>query len=317
MRILVVGAGAVGGYFGALWSAAGLDVTFLVREPRRAAITASGLTLIRQGEALRAQPQAIVAANIRSVYDVIFLAVPGHAIDDAIAQIRPAVGPVTVVISALNGVRHFTALREAYGDDIVAGSVVKCVTTLDDTGRIVELAPVAQIVMGTWQGGESQRLEAVRSGLAIEGVAVTVSTAVHDEIAEKWLMMIALGAANSLLGGTVDEINADAYGAWAIQAILTEATAALAELGMCPRPAALAALTRLLSDRASVQTASLYRNMLAGRAIEHDTILGDALDRVGDHRAYPLLSAAYARLAIYDARRRRGAVASVPTATAD
>ncbi|MDH7639218.1 ketopantoate reductase family protein [Sphingomonas oryzagri] len=254
MRILVVGAGAVGGYFGGLWSAAGCDITFLAREARRVAIAQSGLTLVREGREIRTRPQAIIAADIRSPFDIVFLAVPGHAVVDAIAEIRPAIGPGSVIISSLNGVRHFDALREAYGADVVLGSVVKCVTTLDDMGRVVELAPVAEIAIGAWTGDTSQRLEAVRSCLAIEGLTVRVSPIIHEEIAEKWLMMVALGAANSLMGGNVGEINADPYGAWAIQEMLKEAHWALVEIDMSPRPAALDTLQRMLPpDRSDTE----------------------------------------------------------------
>lgn len=311
LRILIAGAGAVGGYFGGLWSAAGRDVTLLVREGRREALAGSGLTLVRGGRELRTQPPAIVAADIRSAYDIVFLAVPGHAVAGAIAELRPAIGPGSVIVSSLNGVRHFDALREAYGDAVVLGSVVKCVTTLDDTGRIVELAPVAEIAIGPWAGGDGERLEAIRSCLAIEGMTVRISATIHEEIAEKWLMMAALGAANSLLSGTVGDINADPYGAWASRTLLQEGHRALIELGMPPRPAALEILARMLGDPASRQTSSLYRNMLAGRAVEHEPIIGDMLARVSDHAEYPLLSAAYARLSIYETKRRQSDAATI------
>lgn len=265
----------------------------------------SGLTLVREGREMRTRPQAIVAADIRSPFDIIFLAVPGHAVADAIAEIRSAIGPVSVIISSLNGVRHFDPLREAYGDAVL-GSVVKCVTTLDDRGRIVELAPIAEIAIGPWTGDDSRDLEAVRSCLAIEGVAVRVSPVIHKEIAEKWLMMVALGAANSLLGGNVGEINADPHGAWAIQELLKEAHWALVEIGTPPRPAALDTLARTLGDPTSKQTSSLYRNMLTQRPIEHEPIIGDMLARVRNQSAYPLLSAAYARLSIHEAKRKAG-----------
>lgn len=316
MRILVVGAGAVGGYFGSLWSAAGRDVTFLVRGGRRDAIAASGLTLVRKELEVRTQPPVIVAREVRSPYDIIFLAVPGNAVAEAIAELRPAIGPGSVIISSLNGVRHFDVLRETFGNEVVLGSVVKCVTTLDETGRIVELASVAEIAMGPWSGGgNNQRLESIRSCLAIEAITVRISQVIHQEIAEKWLMMVALGAANSLLGGDVGEINADPYGAWAIRKVLNEAHSALVELGMSPRTAALDIISQMFSNPASRQTSSLYRNMLAQRPVEHEPIIGDMLSRVSDHGAYPLLSAAYARLSIYEAKRRQSETAPSQSVT--
>ncbi|MFK3664120.1 ketopantoate reductase family protein [Ochrobactrum teleogrylli] len=316
MRILVVGAGAVGGYFGGLWSAAGRDVTLVVREVRRDGINQSGLTLVRKGSEMRTRPSAIIATDIRSSFDIVFLAVPGHAVAETIAEIRPAIGPDSVIIPSLNGVRHFDVLRDTFGDAVL-GSVVKCVTALDDRGRIVELAPVAEIAIGPWSGVNDGRLDAVRSSLAIEGMEVRISTVIHEEIAEKWLMMVALGAANSLLGGSVGEINADPDGAWVIQEMLREAHRALVEAGMPPRPAVLDTLARMLSDPASSQTSSLYRNMLVQRLVEHEPIIGDMLVRVGNRRTFPLLSAAYARLSIYEARRRTNEVGHFRDSVAD
>lgn len=303
LRILVVGAGAVGGYFGGLWSAAGRDVTLVVRGARCNEINQLGLTLVRKGSEMQTRPSAIVATDIRSSFDIVFFAVPGHAVAEAIAEIRPAIGPNSVIIPSLNGVRHFDVLRDAFGDAVL-GSVVKCVTALDDRGRIVELAPVAEIAIGPLSGVDERRLDTVRSSLDIEGMEVRISPVIHEEIAEKWLMMVALGAANSLLGGSVGEINADPDGAWAIQEMLREAHTALIEIGMPPRPAVLDTLGRMLSDPASSQTSSLYRNMLAQRPVEHEPIIGEMLARVGNRKTFPLLSAAYARLSIYEAKRR-------------
>lgn len=316
MRILIVGAGAVGGYFGGLWSAAGRDVTFLVREGRRDAIVGFGLTIVREGCELRTLPPAIIAADIRSAYDIIFLAVPGYAVADAIAELRPAVGPGTAITSSPSAVRHFDAPRAAYGDEIVLGSVVKCITTLDDTGRNLELARLAEIAIWPWGGGNGERLEAIRSCLAVEGMMVRISAAIREEIAEKWLMMAALGAANSLLRGTVGDINTEPYGAWAIQKLLEETHRALVGLSMPPRPEALESLAGMLGDPTSRQTASIYRNMLAGRAVKHEPIIGDIIARVSDHAAYPLMSAAYARLSIYEAKRRQSAATRSPSIVA-
>ena len=176
---------------------------------------------------------------------------------------------------------------------------MKCVTKFDDKGRIIALTPLAQIAFGRWSGQEDERLQAVHSALSADGIDVQISPHIREEIFEKWLLMIALGAANSLLNGDVGAINAEPRGAWAIQEILREGRRGLIEIGMRPRDPAVEAMARLFSDPASHQTSSLYRNMAAGRRIELESIVGDFLDRVADHRAYPLISAAYARLAIY------------------
>jgi 2-dehydropantoate 2-reductase len=299
MRILIVGAGAVGGYFGARWIAAGRDATFLVRDGRRATLAKTGLTVLGLGQDLHVEPRAMTAPELNESFDLVFITVTGDALQAALTQIAPAIGPATSIITALNGVRHFDMLRDKFGPDSVLGSVVKCVTKLDEEGRIIALTKLAQIAFGSWSGQENERLQAVHTALSADGIDVQISPHIREEIFEKWLLMIALGAANSLLNGDVGTINAEPRGAWAIQEILREGQRGLTEIGMRPRDSAVEAMARLFSDTASRQTSSLYRNMAAGRRIELEPIIGDFLDRVADHGAYPLISAAYARLAIY------------------
>ena len=303
MRILIVGAGAVGGYFGARWIAAGRDVTFLVRDGRRAALAKAGLTVLGLRQELHVEPHAMTALELSLPFDLVFITVTGDALQEAIKDIAPAIGPATSIITALNGVRHFDALRDKFGPGAALGSVVKCVTKLDEEGRIIALTPLAQIIFGNWSGQDEERLQAVRSVLSVDGMDVQISSNVREEIFEKWLLMIALGAANSLFNGDVAAINAEPRGACAIQEILREGQRGLIEIGMRPRDPVVEAMGRLLGDPASHQTSSLYRNMAAGRRIELEPVIGDFLDRVADHRAYPLISAAYVRLAIYSRSR--------------
>lgn len=305
MRMLVVGAGAVGGYLGARWIDADRDVTMLVREKRRAHLATSGLVVIQEGRELSVQPKTISAEELVTPFEIVFIAVTGDALPYVLDQIGPAVGPFTSIVTALNGVRHFDALRQTFGDEAVLGSVVKCVTRLAPDGKIVELSPSAEITLGRWSGSEDDGLRAIQKFMEIDKLDVRLSSTIEEEIHEKWLMMIVLGAANALLGGDVGEINAVPTGVWAIQELLNEGQRALDEIGMPPRPSAVEALSRMLADSSSHQTSSLYRNMLARRGIEVEPIVGDLISRLVDHRAYPLLSAAYARLSIYAASVHR------------
>lgn len=303
MRILIVGAGAVGGYLGARWVEAGRDVTFLVKANRRAKLASSGLKVLRRGPALEIHPLTVTADELDSTFDLVFIAVTGNALPSVLQDIRPAVGPATSIVTSLNGVRHFALLRHAFGDEAVLGSVVKCVTSLDPEGNILELSPSAQISIGTWSGASDDRLAALQKLLQIDSLSVQISSTIGEDINEKWLMMLVLGSANSLLGGDVGAINASREGAWVIQEMLKEGQRALDEVAMPPRQAAVDAFSKMLADRESHQTTSLYRNMVEGHAIEVDAIMGDLMIRVEDHRAYPLLSASYARLLMYERTR--------------
>src|ERR1700752_2443595 len=102
MKILVVGAGAVGGYFGGRLAEAGRDVTFLVRPRRAEQIRASGLRFISPHGDATIRPNLITASHVQSAYDIVFLSVKSSGLADAIEDFAPAVGPRTVILPVLN-----------------------------------------------------------------------------------------------------------------------------------------------------------------------------------------------------------------------
>src|SRR5258707_15108454 len=115
MRILVVGAGAIGGYFGGRLLQAGRDVTFLVRPRRAAELARDGLVIKSpSGEVTLRNPSAVQADKLSEKFDVVLLSCKAYDLDDAIKSFAPAVGPQTAVIPMLNGMRHL---------DVLAGKV--------------------------------------------------------------------------------------------------------------------------------------------------------------------------------------------------
>ena len=106
MTVLIVGAGAAGGYIGERLIAAGRDVTFLVHPQTLARLTPGGLRL-RLGEDVRTvRVNAVTAADLNDTYDVILVAVRTSAVESAIDDIRSAVGPDSRIVPIMNGIRH-------------------------------------------------------------------------------------------------------------------------------------------------------------------------------------------------------------------
>src|SRR5258708_20545360 len=106
MKILVVGAGAVGGYFGARLAQAGRDVTFLVRPSRAQQLRSEGLRIVSPHGDLTLQPKTITAKELDGSFDIIFLSVKAQALDQAMEDMAPAVGPDTMIYPVLNAIRH-------------------------------------------------------------------------------------------------------------------------------------------------------------------------------------------------------------------
>ena len=148
MRILIVGAGAVGGYFGGRLAQAGRDVTLLVRPARAKQLRQDGLRIISpHGDAVLT-PKLVGATEIDPPYDLVFLSVKAYALQAAMNDFAAAVGPEAMILPVLNGMRHVDLLTKRFGEHPVIGGVCLVATEIDDKGRIVQLADMQQLLYG-------------------------------------------------------------------------------------------------------------------------------------------------------------------------
>ena len=165
MRILIVGAGAVGGYFGGRLAQAGRDVTFLVRPTRAKQLARDGLRIISpHGDAVLT-PKLITAEEIDTPYDVVFLSVKAYALEAAMNDFAAAVGPESMIFPVLNGMRHIDILTNRFGEHEVIGGVCLVASEIDDQGRIVQLADIQQLAYGEINGETTPRLKTLDATL--------------------------------------------------------------------------------------------------------------------------------------------------------
>src|SRR5436305_14787774 len=166
MRILVVGAGAIGGYFGGRLLQAGRDVTFLVR-PRRAGELASAGLVIKSpnGDVTLKNPPTVQADTLRDKVDVVLLSCKAFDLDDAVKSLAPAVGPDTAILPLLNGMRHLETLDAKFGRDRVLGGLCAIAVTLNDKRDVVHLQPMQSLAFGERDGAMSDRVRATAEAL--------------------------------------------------------------------------------------------------------------------------------------------------------
>jgi 2-dehydropantoate 2-reductase len=304
MRTLFVGAGATGGYFGGRLAEAGRDVTFLVRPERAAGLAARGLTIRRpDGAGSTLQPRTITADTVDRPYDLVVLAVKSYALEQAMADLAPAVGPETVIVPLLNGMRHIDALVGAFGEERVYGGVCMIHATLDDAGDVVQLTGLHRLGYGPLDGDDDGRLAAVTAALSGGGFDSAGSATIVQDMWEKWMFLAALGAATTLMRATIGDINAAPGGPAFTAGIAAEAAAVATAAGHPPREGAVAFLRAGVSSTATM-TSSMYRDMVRGAPVEADAILGDFVARAErDGVRAPLLSAAYTALSCYAGAR--------------
>lgn len=303
MRMLVVGAGSTGGYFGGRLAAAGRDVTFLVRPQRAARLAADGLEVVSPHGNLTLKPKLALADGITAPFDVVLLTVKAYALEAALDDLAPAVGPETMIVPVLNGMRHVELLTERFGAKALVGGVARIASTLDPQGRVLHLAPFHDVSYGEMDGSLSPRIQALDAFMRGAGFDARLSTAIEREMWEKWVFLSSLGAVTCLMRGTIGEVEAAPGGRAFAERLIDEVVAIVSAVGAAPSEAFLVQVRTQLTAKGSPLTSSMYRDLVNGSPIEADQIVGDLLARGGSAGlATPLLATAYAHLAIYQAR---------------
>lgn len=302
MSILVVGAGATGGYFGGRLAQAGRDVTFLVRERRAAALRERGLRITGPGGTDVIEPRLVTAVAPGAVADVVLVTVKADGLDAVIPQIRDAVGPGTAIVPVLNGMRHLGMLNGAFGRSRVLGGVAVLSTQLDENGDVRQLNDWASLTIGAQDGQRAPAVERASGLLSGAGFPVSVSDGIVAAMWAKWAFIAAAGALNCLLGGSVGEIISVDGGEETARAIVEETRSVAAAAGYPVPDAALRQTLGTLTAPGSPFTSSMYRDLREGRPVEAETILGDLTaegQKAGLHT--PLLDAATVALRIHNA----------------
>ncbi len=303
MRLLVVGAGATGGYFGARLAAAGRDVTFLVRAARAGHLKSHGLKIVSPNGDLTIQPQLVTADTMSGPYDVVLLSVKAFALAAAMDDMAPAVRPQTMVFPVLNGMKHIDILSERFGKSAVLGGVCKIAATIDDEGRIVQLAKFHELAYGELDGRSSDRVGKLDDFMQGAGFDAHMSNEILHEMWEKWLFLSGLGGITCLMRGTIGEIEAAPGGVDFARQFIGEVAAIIRANGCEITAKTEAEAVAMLTAKGSPLTSSMYRDLQKGSAIEADQIIGDLLAR-GQKKgvASPLLAALYTNLTVYQNR---------------
>lgn len=303
MRMLVVGAGSTGGYFGARLVEAGRDVTFLVRPNRATQIAANGLRVVSPHGDISLKPKLVIADALGETYDAVFLTVKGYQLDDAMADIAPAVGKDTMILPVLNGMQHMERLAERFTPHNVVGCALKVATVLEDDGRILQLGPLQDLAYGELDGSETLRMKALDDFMAGANINSRRSSVIHREMWEKWILLAAAGAMTCLMRGPIGEIVACPGGSEFNLAVLEEVIAVVTAVGVPPSEAFTAASRQQVTTNGSPFATSMYRDVLRGRPVEVENILGDLTRRaIAAGISTPLLNAAAVHLRVYQSR---------------
>ncbi|WNH53879.1 2-dehydropantoate 2-reductase [Stenotrophomonas oahuensis] len=310
MRILVLGAGGTGGYFGGRLAQAGVDVTFLVRPARAAQLAQDGL-VIRSPLGDAAFPvQHVTADGLAALaaekpFDLVMLSCKAYDLESSIGAIAPAVSSRTNVLPILNGLRHYTALDERFGRNAVLGGLCFISATKAPDGAVLHLAPAAKLTFGERDNtGASARVLALAAACVQANVDHLASDAIGQEQWVKYSFLTALAAGTCLMRADVGRIVGTDEGEAIMRGLYAECLAVAEAAGEPVPEKAQGIALGALTQAGSALKASMLRDLEAGQQVEAMQIVGDMRLRAREAGVLaPLLAVAYAHLQAYEASR--------------
>lgn len=304
-KLLFLGAGGVGGYFGARLIEAGVDVSFLVRPARAALLAEHGLKVGSPHGDLSLPVRCVTRETVQPEYDLVLLAPKAYDLADALDAIAPAVGPNTFVVPFLNGLAHMDAIDARFGAHRVLGGVAHIAAVLGADGSVRQLNPIHVLTAG---GRDAATRQAAADFIALCAPAKFDATLSNDIVAtlwEKWTFLATLAAITTLTQGSIGQVMDTTEGESLVHRLYGECLATADRCGF-PIPEKVQARSlRMLTERGSSLTASMLRDSLAGQRTEHDHVLGDLVIRGRSNGVEtPLLAAAHCHLQVLASRRR-------------
>lgn len=304
--MLMLGAGGVGGYFGARLHEGGADVTFLVRSKRAAILRERGLRIHgARGELHIKDPKLLVSgAPGGEAFDAIIVSCKAYDLDDSIAAIRPHMGPRTLVVPLLNGMKHLDTLDAAFGKDRVLGGLAKISSTIDANGDIKLFTDTHDLAYGARIEAQQAGAEALDRAIKLGKFNSRLSNNIIGEMWGKFVLLTSLASTTCLLRANVGEIAATDDGAALMSRALDDCAAVAKAEGHPPRANFMNVIRATLTERGSPLEASMRRDLEAGGKTEAEHIVGDMVRRAKAAGIDSLLlQAAYCHLVIAEQRR--------------
>ncbi|BBK27196.1 2-dehydropantoate 2-reductase [Staphylococcus arlettae] len=301
MRILVLGAGGIGGYFGGRLAEQGKDVTFLVRPKRKASLEKNGLVLNSVNGNYAFQPKLITAQQDVAPFDIVLLSSKAYHLEQSIEDLRPFVGPNTVIIPLLNGIAHIATLQQAFGHDRVMGGLCIIETTLDPLGEVSHTSDFDQLIFGELDGEMSERAQHIADAFADTKAKFMLSEHIKRDMWHKYLMITVLSSVTTLMHAPIGPIRDSEGGKPYIEAMYQE-VANIMRAHQAPISDDIVKNYMKSLDNLSYHfKTSMQRDMERGLNIEGQHIQGYILSLANQYDfPAPLLTSVYQNLNVYN-----------------
>lgn len=301
MRILILGAGGIGGYFGGRLVEKGEDVVFLVREKRKQILESNGLNIRSTKGDFSFQPKLITKDQQTEPFDLVLFSTKSYHLTEAIEDLQPFIGDKTVIIPLLNGISHLTQLTDAFGVDKVIGGLCQIETTLNDQGEVIHSSAFDKLVFGELVQTKTARIEEISAVLSNTKAEFILSEQILQDMWHKYLRITILSGLTTLMRSPIGPIRESDDGMVFIAELYDE-VATIMRANQAPiadqvEEEQLNSVTTLSYDFKT----SMQRDMEKGSLIEGDHIHGYLLKLAESAKIEaPYLKAIYQNLKVYE-----------------
>ena len=309
MKILVLGAGGTGGYFGGRLAQAGADVTFLVRAKRAAQLATDGLVIQSPTDRATLKVATVGKESVKPEYDIVLLACKAYDLASSIAAIRGALHDQSCIVPLLNGMSHLDDLDAAFGRARVMGGSCQIFATLAADGVVKSMGDAQAILWGPREANAAQLAASneLAKWYALTTVNWTASDNIMQDMWEKIVFLSTFAGMTCLMRGNIGEILATDDGRAHMQRYVDSTIAIATAEGFAPRANRVERFVSVLNSVGSPVTASMLRDLEAGNDNEAAHIVGFMLNKARQHQIDDtLLSVAYTHLQTFRNRRAAG-----------
>jgi 2-dehydropantoate 2-reductase len=291
MKIAVMGAGAVGGYYGGVLAKHGEDVTLICRGAHRDAIAKNGLHVKSYWGDFTVRPKATPDPREVGRVDLILHCVKLYHNAEAVPAMRPLVGPRTTILTVQNGVTSGETLAAAYGWEHVLQGATYIEAAQPGPGRVEQSGSVARIEFGERDGTRSSRVDAIEKALSKPGVQVKVSENIVESLWAKLVSVGSIGTCMTAARASLPEVFAMAEGEATIRTVMEEIVAVGKAHGIRFKPGIVNERITGVKPEAAEFRSSLQFDFEHGRPLELDDLLG-AVVRKGRDTGIPVPASA-------------------------
>ncbi|MEV5476317.1 2-dehydropantoate 2-reductase [Streptomyces sp. NPDC007148] len=279
MRIAVVGAGGVGGYFGARLAAGGHEVTFVARGRHLEAIREHGL-LVRSPLGDLKVPATSVVATIAELdpVDVVLVAVKLWDSEDVAAQLSAVVDEGTRVISLQNGVRKDSVLRQHLPAQNVWGGVCYISAVIEEPGVVAHRGEMQKVVFGAYDDADTQRAEDFLEACVSSGIDAELSADIERVIWEKFVFLVGLSATTAAVRQPIGVIRSDAHSRELLHDVMAEAVNVGRAAGVHLDPRFADERLEFCDTLPPGMTSSMYHDLMQGSRLEVPWLSGSVVD---------------------------------------